>query len=481
MIGCDGVARQNNLRTTHPLILIAPSQQQYHYRMTSETLPPRIDNAYFFQAFNAVSWQICLGSPLILFARELGAPAVVLGLLAGLAPLTSTLQLFVAPHAERIGYRRLMVSGWSARVVMLVFLTLLPLSLSFWSPTIAIALLILIMFAFTTLRGVATCAWMPWVTAIVPKGIRGVYLSRDRTFVGGASVAALAISGIFLFDHGNMQAFAIVFSISFLGGMTSLYFLNRIPEPATQTQIGATPTPTRWGDLLRDGAFVRLLIFAAAVQLFVLSTATFVTVFVRDEVELQDGAILWITAGAALSGIFGLRLLRSRVDGMGSRPFLGVVFLWWTVYYLAWFMLAAHLVDGAQFLAPLLMISAGFFASIYDLSLTRLLMNTVGDRPATTQFFALQSVIVSLLAGLSPIAWGWLLDQFHGMQFMLGGAALSGYAIFFGLQWLLLGVVFAALMQVKEGNATATTTLLYRALVATPSHRIAGFTHRSRS
>jgi hypothetical protein len=41
--------------------------------MNSDLLPERIHNAYLFQAFNAVSWQICLGSPLILFARELGA------------------------------------------------------------------------------------------------------------------------------------------------------------------------------------------------------------------------------------------------------------------------------------------------------------------------------------------------------------------------------------------------------------------------
>lgn len=95
--------------------LIPSARRSISNRMNSESLPPRIHNAYFFQAFNAISWQICLGSPLILFsAPEFGgAPAVVLGLLAGLAPLTSTLQLLVAPHAERIGYRKLMVSGWS--------------------------------------------------------------------------------------------------------------------------------------------------------------------------------------------------------------------------------------------------------------------------------------------------------------------------------------------------------------------------------
>ena len=449
--------------------------------MNSESLPPRIHNAYFFQAFNAISWQICLGSPLILFARELGAPAVVLGLLAGLAPLTSTLQLLVAPHAERIGYRKLMVSGWSARVTMLVFLALLPLATAFWSPTVVIALMILILVAFTSLRGIATCAWMPWITAIVPRAVRGAYLSRDRTFVGLASVGALAVAGVFLFDHGNMWAFSIVFGLSFLGGAASLYFLNRIPDPASTGQSDTLRTRMRWRDLLRDGAFVRLLSFAAVVQLCVLSTGTFITIFVREEVHIQDGFILWISAGAALVGIFGLRLLRSRIDGMGSRPFLGVVFLWWTFYYLAWFLLAAHLVGGALFLAPLLMLAAGFFASIYELSLTRLLMNTVGDRPGATQYFALQSVIVSVLAGLSPITWGWMLDALRSVQLVVGGVTLGGYAIFFGAQWLLLGVVFLALGRVKEGNATNTKTLLYRALVIAPGHRLAGLAHRPRA
>ena len=446
--------------------------------MDSETLPPRIHNAFLFQAFNAVSWQICLGSPLILFARELGAPAVVLGLLAGLAPLTSSLQLLVAPHAEHIGYRRLMLSGWSARVVMLIFLTLLPLAAAFLPAATVIVLLIAIMFAFTTMRGIATCAWMPWVTSIVPRAVRGSYLSRDRTYIGIASVAALATSGIMLFNHSGLRAFSIVFALSFAGGAMSLYFLKRIPEPGQQAQPNGPVFRARWRDLLRDGAFVRLLIFSATVQLFVLSTAAFVTVFVREEVGINDGAILWITAIAALAGIGALRLMRSRIDRLGSRPFLGLVFLWWAGYYLAWFTLAANPTGSRQVLAPMLLIAAGFFGSIYELSLTRLLMNTAGDRPAMTQYFALQSVIVSLLAGLSPILWGWLLDTIQTTSLTLGRLTLSGYALFFGFQWLMLSVVFVALMQVKEGNATRTTTLLYHVLVTGTGHRLAAITHR---
>ncbi len=443
-----------------------------------DKLPANIHNAYWFQGFNAVSWQICLGGPLILFARELGAPAVVLGLLAGLSPLTSMLQLFVAPHAERIGYRNLMVKGWTSRVMTLIFLTLLPLTVGWLPNPYIIGLLVLIMTAFTTLRGIATCSWLPWTTSLVPRSLRGFYLSRDRTFVNAASVAALAVSGFFLFDHSSMKAYSIVFGVSFIGGAISLYFLNRVPDPPAPCERQQKPR-TRWLTLLHDNAFVRLLVFSMTVQTFVASIATFVIVFVRDQVQLQDGTILWLTAGAALLGTLAMRLLRHRVDRFGSRPFLGIVFLWWVFYFLNWFLLAAHVVDQPLLVAPSLMLMAGFFGAIYDLSLTRLLMNTVGDRPHSTEYFALHSVLISLMTGISPILWGLLLDTLRGQQFTVGGMELDGFAVFFALQWTCLGLVLLAFTQLREASSASTGSLLYRVLVIAPSQRITQLTSRN--
>ncbi len=443
-----------------------------------DKLPVKIHNAYWFQGFNAVSWQICLGSPMILFARELGAPAVVLGLLAGLSPLTSMLQLFVAPHAERIGYRNLMVKGWTSRVMTLIFLALLPLAVGWLPNTYIIVLLVLIMTVFTTLRGIATCSWLPWTTSLVPRSLRGYYLSRDRTFVNVASVAALAVSGMFLFDHSSMKAYSIVFGISFIGGAISLYFLNRVPDPPVSCAREQKPR-VQWLSLLRDNLFLRLLIFSMAVQTFVASIATFVTVFVRDQVQLQDGTILWLTAGAAVLGTLALRPLRHRVDHYGSRPFLGVVFIWWVVYFFTWFLLAAHLVDQPFIVAPALMLLAGFFGAIYDLSLTRLLMNTVGDRTHSTEYFALHSVLISLMVGISPILWGLLLDTLRKQQYTIGGMALDGFAVFFALQWLCLGFILLAFTQVREPSSSSTGTLLYRVFVTAPTQRFTELTSRN--
>jgi hypothetical protein len=106
-------------------------------------------------------------------------------------------------------------------------------------------------------------------------------------------------------------------------------------------------------------------------------------------------------------------------------------------------------------------------------------MNTVGDRPATTQYFALQSVIVSLLGGVAPIIWGVTLDSLSDVQVSIGNTELDGYAIFFGLQVLLLMVVLVALMRVKEATATSTGALLHRIFIGVPSQRLAALASRS--
>ena len=232
--------------------------------------------------------------------------------------------------------------------------------------------------------------------------------------------------------------------------------------------------------ILRDQPFLRLLFLSMAVQACVASTATFVTVFVREQVGIPDGAILWLTAGAALVGMLGLMLLRNRVDGLGSTPFLRIAFGWWVFYDGLWFLMATGVVGQGWLLAALVLLLAGFFGAIYELSLTRLLMNTVSDRPATAQYFALYSVIVSIVAGIAPILWGLLLDGLRGVQVPVGAYTLDGFALFFALQWLLLSVVFVALLQIKESSATSTRVLLHQIFVVAPGQRLAVWTGRGR-
>jgi hypothetical protein len=107
-------------------------------------------------------------------------------------------------------------------------------------------------------------------------------------------------------------------------------------------------------------------------------------------------------------------------------------------------------------------------------------MNTVGNRPFSTQYFALHSVSASIVLGISPILWGLLLDHLRTAQWQVGSLQLDGFAVFFGLQWLGLVFVLLALMQLRETSSTSTVALLYRVLVGAPSQRLAQLTTRNR-
>ncbi|MBI3875717.1 MAG: hypothetical protein HY300_07105, partial [Verrucomicrobia bacterium] len=61
-------------------------------------LPPGLNNAFLFAGFNALSFPIVVGSPMVLYAKTLGASATVLGLIVGMMPLLVIFQIPAAKH-----------------------------------------------------------------------------------------------------------------------------------------------------------------------------------------------------------------------------------------------------------------------------------------------------------------------------------------------------------------------------------------------
>lgn len=419
--------------------------------MKADQLPPQIKFVYLFQAFNAISWMMCLASPLILFARELGASALALGILAGLTPLASIVQLPFAQRAERIGYKRLTVSGWTSRTFILALLVLLPFAATRIDPQAVVIITLVTMVAFTVLRGIGIAAWLPWISALVPRSIRGLYLSRDRFFVNSANLIALALSGAILAAGHAVTAYSIVFGIGVVAAFTSLFFLRRMPDAKPITPPAHSKQQRRWRDLLRDVPYRRLMLFALMVQVVVAANGAFVIVFAREQIGIPDGIILWLTAAASLAGILTVLILRNRTDRHGSKPFLWLVLAMWLVAIFLWMLLAGGVVGGAApLVAGALLVIGGVSTAAYDLSITRLVMNTVGDKPGNAQYFALNSAVVSIVAASMPVIWGALLDAWKSVDASLGALDVNRYTLFFGAEVLLLGLVALALWHVRE-------------------------------
>lgn len=420
---------------------------------------PSLRNAYLFLIFNAIAFQLGLSSPLVLFARDLGASSLVIGIITGVLPMMMGLQLPFARFAERIGYRTIHVYAYFVRTSGILVSAVLA-----WltaqqtiSPASATWLLVLSTATLSIFRGIASGTWLPWIASIVPRENRLNFLSNERICNTGAAVGAMLLASALLSLRDNLANYAIIFGLGGLICGVSTYFLANMPAPPpSNEQRSASNITVR--KVLADHDFRHFLLFNISVQLVVGAMPAFVTVFLREILAIEGSWILVATAGALLAGTVVIQQVRSRFDQHGSLHYFRLVLRWWFISLLLW--LALSLLPfgpNAWWLGALgsvfglgLMVVSGGFGSLFDLSVSRLVMNQIGDREGSPMFFATYGMVANLSAAFAPMAWGALIDGTRGAHLPLGGFTVTHFGYFFLGQWLLLAIVWRGLRRLRE-------------------------------
>ncbi len=108
--------------------------------------PPGLHNAYLFSTFNALSYQIVLGSPMVLYAKTLEASATVLGIIAGMMPLLVVFQIPAASYIPRVGFKRFVYAGWGPRVMFIFGMAVVPITGFFLDPPTRLVLILVLLF-----------------------------------------------------------------------------------------------------------------------------------------------------------------------------------------------------------------------------------------------------------------------------------------------------------------------------------------------
>jgi MFS-type transporter involved in bile tolerance (Atg22 family) len=199
--------------------------------------------------------------------------------------------------------------------------------------------------------------------------------------------------------------------------------------------------------VLRIQPFRRLILFSALAQIVNLGAGAFVTVYARTRVGLSDSNLLWLSAGASLLVMIGMTLVRSRLDRLGSKPFLWITLGWWTTALLTWLTIAATGTTLAPLIAPLLLIVTESFAWMFELFNMRLAMNTLASPDNSATGFAVYSVVVNVAAGIAPIAFGALLDTLRFVTVQVGSLLFDNYTALFVIE---LGIVALAAMALRR-------------------------------
>ena len=404
---------------------------------------------------------------MVLYAKSLNASATVLGIIAGMMPLLVIFQIPAANYVDRVGYKKFVYAGWGIRVLFIFVISVVPITSGFLDATTRLALVLMLLFAFNLSRGISSCAWLPWMTALVPAEVRGKYLAREAGFVNLSSFTTVMLAALCLGKGPAPWQFAVSFLFSAIMGAISLNFLKLIPDAPLPEQTKTSPTPVPYREMTRFAPFRKLLWEVMAWSVAYGGMTTFTVAFLKAESTMAEGTILMVSAFAFLGGFGSLWFLGQRLDRLGSKPVLVVSFGAWLVILAGWAAVAGGVLPLRMSLILVLQFLMGLAAALVNMANTRLAMAIVPPM-GRNHFFAIYSVVLNVTLGLAPIFWGLLIDAVGARQWSSGAFRWDRFSIFFAAVWLAFVATLLLSRRLEEPDAASTEVLLKDLLVHSP-------------
>ncbi len=430
-------------------------------------LPKGIKYAYAFALFNALSFQMVLAGPMILYAKSLGASSTILGLVAGLMPIMTIAQIPAAQFISRVGYKRFVLGGWSIRVVFIFLMALVPLAGGFLNVGSRLALIIALLFAFNLSRGVSSCAWLPWITHLVPAEVRGRYLTVDQLCNNGASITAFVFAALMLGDRADAWEFACVFVFSGAAGFISLLFLRRIPDAPVPTEEDGGRGPIPWGAMANHPPFRRMLEMNAVWSIAYGGLTTFIISYLKASAGFTERGVLLVMSLSFLGGLASYWVAGRRLDRLGSKPVLGFTMVAGVLATLGWALVAGRVLPASAGPAVALAFLVGLCNALFSVANNRLAMGLVPTL-GRNHFFALFAVVWQLTLGVSPILWGILLDAVGTRRGSALGMEWNRFSVFFVLAAAAFGVAFLMTRRLDEPKAGSADAMIRELLLHHP-------------
>ncbi len=421
---------------------------------SKDVFPPGLHNIYLFIIFNSLSFQIVLNSPMVLYAKSLGASATVLGILSGMMPLLVIFQIPAAHYLQRTGYKRFVFAGWGTRTLFIFGMALVPLTGAFLDATTRLALILTLLFCFNLARGITSCAWLPWISALIPPSLRGRYLARDVACQNIGGLVVFAFSAFCLGAHPGPLQFAVLFGFSAIMGGASLNFLRQVPEGHAPAEIRASSTAVPWREIAAYPPFRKLVWVSLAWAVAYGGISTFVVAYLKTEGRMVERDIMLVMAAVFVGGLGSLSFMGARLDRLGSKPVLTIAIGAWLLIGAGWILMAGKFFAPGLVSVVALLFATGLTAAVVDMARMRLLMAVV-PRMGRDHFFAYYSVVTNLALGLSPVFWGLFIDCFHEFHGAWHGMEWNRFSLFFLGSWIGFAITLLLTRWLVEPHAAS--------------------------
>jgi MFS family permease len=418
--------------------------------MTTQTSlrPYRIPLGFSF--FNATTWMIALGTPMVLLAGELGASSFEVGLLYAFFFLLLPVQIISTLGLPRFGYKKQVTFGWSMRAVFLF----IPLGLALLAPEEPRRWMVMAFigsgFFFAFFRSVGSCGIMPWIYAIVPDEVRGRYFATDQILTGIAGLMTLLLSAGLFMILPVFTAFAFQYSYALAGSIIAVVFLLNMPAVEK-------PEETSAGEIFRQaprlcmeaGAYRRYLVFMIFHNLVGSGMMPFMAYYLLVQVGLPAEQILLFTAIQYGGAILGSNWVRPRADRWGPQPVFRVSIVLSSAVFIFWvFLISGY--SALLSILPLAYLVFGFSTSNWAIANLKYLPQVCPSEDRALSV-SVHSSVVGVLGGLAPIAWGFFIKEAGGQP----GVNADAFVFYFIVAAVVYAGLFFAVQHLKPADKDA--------------------------
>lgn len=272
------------------------------------------------QAVGSIFPQMLLeGGVLALLILHFGGTEADVGVNATLYNLCMVAGLLVIPYLETHSRKRILYR-WLTASAFVLFLLFLAFPVSrVAGDRAAIWFVVGVTFLFGIAANVGSSAWMPYLSHLVPRSIRGRFFGSLRTWWRLTSFVGTVTAGWILGKEPGQLEFSLAFGIGAFCNLFYGYYLRRLPETPPERAGQAESVLANARAVLADTRFRRFLAFIFLVY-FVQSAATpFAVPFLKRSLGFPSSFSVYSASSIAVGAIVSLLLWGRISDRFGSR------------------------------------------------------------------------------------------------------------------------------------------------------------------
>ena len=389
-----------------------------------------------FAFFNALAWQIGIGTPMVLFAEQLGATTFQVGLAYSFVFILTPVQVVSTALLPRFGFKAVMLGGWGTRSFFLgvpAFLAVVALS---GERSWMVSALVGSVFFFCLFRSIGAASGTAWFYAILPAGVRSRYFASDQFVSAVAGVATLLTSAALFAFLPIYLALLLQYGIALAGSTISYFALKKLPDAERPTSISLRTVARDMPRLLfTPSPFSRYVWLAVGYAVISTPIPPFAAYYLKVGPQLPAGKIMLFEVLRYAGVMTAAWLIRRRIDVTGAKPFFLLALGLQAVIGVAWWI---FLESGTAATAGIFVVYFvfGLAAAMWAIANLSYLPKILREEDRTLAV-SIHGAVTAFLGGLSPVLWGMFLKS--------GDGAARGFDVNV-FQWFFVSATACALV-----------------------------------